>query len=240
MYIAVCDDQAAALNALTGLLDAWQAERKVSFQYKTFRNAIELLDAAEKERFSLYLLDVMMPGTNGMAAAREIRGFDTTAEIVFLTSSPDFAFESYSVHARDYLLKPIRAEQLFPLLDRLSLREQQPQNGLTLKSGATLTRIPYSQLVYVEVIRKHLYFTLTDGSVCETPGALSDYEAQLLTQPQFLRVGRSYIVNVMQIKELSPAGIVTFSGKQIPVPRRLFPQLQKDYMRLLFSREEEE
>lgn len=239
MYIAVCDDQVAALNALTGLLDAWQAERKASFQYKTFRNATELLDAAEKERFSLYLLDVMMPGTNGMAAAREIRGFDTTAEIVFLTSSPDFAFESYSVHARDYLLKPIRAEQLFPLLDRLSLREQQPQNGITLKSGATLTRIPYSQLVYVEVIRKHLYFNLTDGSVCETPGALTDYEALLLSQPQFLRLGRSYIINVLQIKELSPAGITTFSGKQLPVPRRLYPQLQKDYMRLLFSREEE-
>lgn len=240
MYIALCDDQAEALRTLCDLLERWQTERKVAFQYKTFRSAAELLDAAEKEHFSLYLLDVMMPGTNGMAAAREIRGFDTTAEIVFLTSSPDFAFESYSVHARDYLLKPIRAEQLFPLLDRLSLREQRPQNGLTLKNGATLTRIPYSQLVYVEVMRKHLYFNLTDGSVCETPGALSDYEAQLLTQPQFLRVGRSYIVNVMQIRELSPAGITTFSGKQIPVPRRLFPQLQKDYMRLLFSREEEE
>ena len=95
-----------------------------------------------------------MPGTSGMAAAREIRGFDDVAEIVFLTSSPGFAYESYGVRALDYLLKPIRAEMLFPILDRLFLREQRPQEGLTLKCGATLVRVPFAQLEFVEIINK--------------------------------------------------------------------------------------
>lgn len=240
MYLAICDDQLDQLNALIALLDAWQKEHGAPVRYKAFRSATELLATAEKDRFTLYLLDIMMPGTNGLAAAREIRTFDSAADIVFLTSTPDFAYESYSVHALDYLLKPIRAEQLFPLLDRLLLREQKPEDGLTVKCGSTLVRVPFSQLAFVEVIRKHLYFHLTDGQVCETPGSLSDFEAQLLTQPHFIRIGRFYIVNILQIRELSPAGIVTFSGEQIPVPRRLYPQLQKDYMKLLFSREEEE
>ena len=76
MYIAVCDDQAEELEALTNLLHIWQEEHKTALRYKTFRSAAQLLDAAEKERFTLYLLDVMMPGMNGLAAAREIRGFD--------------------------------------------------------------------------------------------------------------------------------------------------------------------
>ena len=239
MYIAVCDDQAEELEALTNLLHIWQAEHKTALRYKTFRNATELLDAAEKERFTLYLLDVMMPGTDGMAAAREIRTFDDTAAIVFLTASAGFAYESYGVRALDYLLKPIRAEMLFPILDRLFLQEQRPREGLTLKSGSTLIRVPFSQLVYVEIMNKRLYFNLTDGQLREVAGSLKEYEELLLARPEFMRVGRSYIVNILQVQELSPAGISTFSGKNIPIPRRLYPQILKDYMQLLFAVREE-
>ena len=239
MYIAVCDDQIEELDVLTNLLHVWQEDHKTTLRYQAFRNATELLDAAGKERFTLYLLDVMMPGTSGMAAAREIRSFDDTAEIVFLTTSPGFAYESYGVRALDYLLKPIRPEMLFPILDRLFLREQQPREGLTLKCGSTLIRVPFSQLAYVEVINKHLYFNLTDGSEREVNGALSDYEPLLLSRPEFMRPHRSYIVNILQIQELSPAGIKTFLGKKIPISRRQYPQLQKDYMQLLFNQREE-
>ena len=238
MYIAVCDDQIEELEVLTHLLQIWQEEHQTAVRYQTFRNATELLDAAEKERFTLYLLDVMMPGTNGMAAAREIRCFDDAADIVFLTSSPGFAYESYGVRALDYLLKPIRAEMLFPILDNLFLREQRPQEGLNLKCGSILVRVPFAQLEFVEIINKHLYFHLTNGQLREVAGALREYEELLLKRPEFKRVGRSYIVNILWIQELSPAGITTFAGKRIPIPRRLYPQIQKDYMQLLFDAKE--
>lgn len=239
MYIAVCDDQIEELELLSELLCLWQEERKAALRVQTFRSAVELLDHASKEgSFDLYLLDVMMPGTNGLSAAREIRDFDDAADIVFLTASPGFAYESYRVRALDYLLKPIRAEMLFPLLDRLYQREQEPREGLTVKCGSTLIRIPFSQLTFVEVSGKHLYFNLTDGSVREVFGNLNEYEPQL-SGTEFMRIGRSCIVNVLQIKEFSSAGIITFSGKNIPVPRRLYAQLQKDYMKLLFAQRKE-
>ena len=235
MYIAVCDDQISELETIQRLLDQWKEMHDPSLRYKTFRSAAELLDAAEKERFTLYLLDVMMPGTNGLDAAREIRSFDEAAEIVFLTTSPEFAYESYGVRALNYLLKPIRSELLFPILDQLSLREQQPTLGLTLKCGATLVRILYSQLTYVEVNGKHLYFNMTDGTVHEVFGALNEYEPHLLVRPEFMRTHRSYIVNMHQVAELSSSGIRTFSDKSLPVSRRLYPQLHKDYLSLLFD-----
>ena len=107
MYIAICDDQEKELAALESLLSAWQKERQHPVRVKIFRNAVDLLDAARRENFTLYLLDVLMPGMNGMVAAREIRQFDAAAELVFLTATPTFAYESYSVHALEYLLKPI-------------------------------------------------------------------------------------------------------------------------------------
>ena len=238
MYIAVCDDQAEELSALTALLDQWQAERHFPLRYHTFRSAAGMLDAAQRERFSLYLLDVMMPGIDGIDAARELRSFDDAADIVFLTSSPGFAYESYGVRALEYLLKPISAALLFPVLDGLFLREQRPQDGLTLKAGATLIRVPFSLLSYVEVRGKHLYFHQTDGQVREVVGSMRDYEPLLLARPEFMRVHRSYIVNMLQVSELSPAGVRTFSGMNLPVSRLLYPQLQKDYMSLLFAERE--
>ena len=137
--------------------------------------------------------------------------------------------------ALDYLIKPIRAEKLFLIIDRLFLREQRPQEGLTLKCGSTLVRVPFVQLEYVEIINKRLYFHLTDGSEREVNGALSDYESLLLSRPEFMRPHRSYIVNMLLVSELSPGGIHTFSGKSLPVSRLSFPQIQKDYMKLLCS-----
>lgn len=239
MYIAICDDQAEELNLVTELLRCWQAERNNSFRYRSFRSSAELLDAAGREAFTLYLLDVMMPGTDGLAAAREIRSFDSVADIVFLTSSPGFAYESYGVHATDYLLKPIQAEILFPILDRLYTREQRSQDGLTLKCGGALVRVPFSQLVYVETNNKHLYFNLADGSVRKVYGTLKEYEPLLLTRPEFMQVHRSYIVNMLQAAELSSTAVKTFSGQSLPVSRLLYPQIQKDYMKLLFNRGEE-
>ena len=238
MYIAVCDDQIEELSTLTALLDAWQDQRHSSLRYRTFRSAGDMLDAARHERFTLYLLDVMMPGIDGIDAARELRSFDDAADIVFLTSSPGFAYESYGVRALEYLLKPVSAALLFPVLDGLSLREQRPQDGLTLKAGATLIRVPFSLLSYVEVRGKHLYFHQADGQVREVVGSMKDYEPLLLARPEFMRVHRSYIVNMLQVAELSPAGVRTFSGMNLPVSRLLYPQLQKGYMSLLFAERE--
>jgi len=121
------------------------------------------------------------------------------------------------------------------ILDRLSDQECRPQDGLTLKAGSAMIRILFSQLAYVEVSGKHLYFNLADGSVREVFGSLRDYESRLLERPEFMRTHRSYIVNMLQAAEFSSAGIRTFAGKELPVSRLLYPQLQKDYVKLLFS-----
>ena len=86
MYIAVCDDQIEELEKLTALLQAWQSDLHSDVRFQTFRSGGQLLDAARAERFTLYLLDVLMPGMTGMDAAREIRSFDAAADIIFPVS----------------------------------------------------------------------------------------------------------------------------------------------------------
>ena len=73
----------------------------------------------------------------------------------------------------------------------------------------------------------------------EVVGQMKDYEELLLSKPEFMRPHRSYIVNMLQVKEFSADGICTFTGKNLPVSRRVYSQLKKDYVNLLFAEEEE-
>ena len=85
-----------------------------------------------------------MPIVNGVEVAKEIRSFNPEAKIIFLTSSPEFAVESYSVNATDYILKPVKEDRFFSVLDNLLMDIQKPQEELTIKTKNSINRILFS------------------------------------------------------------------------------------------------
>ena len=207
----------------------------------TCTTGTQAIEAARETKPDIILMDVWLPELDGMKALTVIRQFCPQAAVIILSACSDFSYAQQAIRlqVREYLLKPIRTKTLYPILDRLELRERRPQEALTLRTGGIIVRVPFSQLTYVEVNGKHLYFNLADGQVREVVGSMKEYEDALLTRPEFMRIHRSYIVNMLQIEELSPTGLRTFSGRELPVSRLLYPQLQKDYMKLLFAQREE-
>jgi DNA-binding LytR/AlgR family response regulator len=168
-------------------------EREPAFKYDAFSNAIELLEAMKRNAYHILLLDVLMPGLNGIEAAHEIRSFDEEIKIIFLTSSKEFAVESYAVDAHYYMLKPGTAQKLFPILDKIFLEERRGEAALQIKTASGFTRIPYGKIEFLEVFSKKLRFHLADGDVKEIYGTLSDFEDDLLNREEFIKVHRSFI-----------------------------------------------
>ncbi|MEG0614740.1 MAG: LytTR family DNA-binding domain-containing protein [Oscillospiraceae bacterium] len=239
MRIAICDDNSCELEKVSEILNSYRIEKNVGLVFQAFPDALSLLDALKNSQFDILLLDVLMPMLTGMQLAHEIRDFGNSARIIFLTSSPEFALESYSVNAYTYLLKPVAEKDIFPILDKIFAEEERCGETLAIKLQNSIISIPFSTLAFVEVLNKTLHFYLTDGTLRELDAPLSAYEETLLTSPDFLKVHRSFIVNIWQIKELLPTKLITFAGKVVPISRRLYPFVRETYMAHLFSQDED-
>ena len=234
MKIAVCDDDSQELERISSFIDTYQRESKGPLTYKAFQSATELISSMGSGDYDILLLDIMMPGINGMQAAHEIRSFDAGVKIVFLTSSPEFAVESYTVKAYDYILKPVPKDKLFSILDAVIAEEQKPLEGLNVKTQLGMARILFSRLAFVEIMNKKLYFHLADGGVQEVTASLAAFEEELLARAEFVKVHRSYIVNLWQVGELGSKELITLAGKTVPISRLLYGKVREAYMKHLF------
>ncbi|MEF9962411.1 MAG: LytTR family DNA-binding domain-containing protein [Erysipelotrichaceae bacterium] len=233
MIIAICDDDALEIAHISALLNDYRIRNNVNLKYKVYKCATDLLEDM-RNQYDLLLLDIIMPGFNGIQVAKEIRTFDANVKIIFLTSSPDFAIDSYSVHARDYLLKPIEKDKFFKALDLINAEINNSFEGISIKTKASILRILFSKLEFVEVISKHLFFHMVDGNVYEVFASLSDYEKELLARPEFIKVHRSYIVNLWHMNELTSNCLISFTKKTIPISRLLYTTVRQSYMEHLF------
>lgn len=238
--IAFCDDDMEVLHQMNELLDRYRVERNEDITYAAFQSPFELLTEIEKGiRPDILFLDVVMPGQNGMDVAKEIRQYDTNMKIIFLTSSPEFAVESYSVGAYFYQLKPIWEESFFRLMDSvLAECEKKKKNSLILRSKDGITRIDLQQLEYCEVLGRKLLFHLENGAVLESAGSLDDLAGQLMQYSNFYRPHRSFLVNMEYIQNISSRSIKMVNDAEIPIPHGKCSEIKNTYMEYAFNGEQ--
>ena len=234
--IAFCDDDSSVLSDLHGLLALYRAEKNKDIDDHTFHSPLDLIAEIERgARFDILFLDVLMPGENGIDAATEIRNYDKNMKIIFLTSSAEFAVQSYTVNAFYYQLKPICTESFFHLMDAvLSQCEKEQASSLILHCKTGITRIKPAQLEYCEVIHRTLFIHLTSGKVLECIGSLDELGKQLIPFGSFLRPHRSYLVNLEYIQDLSYRAITMSCLAEIPIPRGKYNEIKNAFLEYAF------
>lgn len=237
LKIAVCDDSRELLEKVEKDLHEYESVRSTPVTVHTYTNAVDLLDGLKKTDYDILILDIIMPGFTGMQAAHEIRKFNEEIKIIFLTSSKEFAIESYSVGAYYYLLKPVLKEKLFSVLDKVVSEITSKQESCVIYTHMGIVNIPFAKIECLEVYNKHLVFHLSDGSTKETRGALTDYENVFLERKEFLKIHRSYILNMDYIHSIEAGEIATYSGKKFPVSRLLAKDIKERYMNYMFTKD---
>lgn len=237
MKIAACDDDSVFLQELCTFFNQYKEENNCNLEYHTFTKPLELVTEIEKGiHYDAILLDVFMPGINGIQCAKDIRTYDNYVKIIFLTSSHEFAIESYTVKAYNYLLKPIQKDSLFLLLDQLIKESNSIKDNLfVFKSKTGIVKISLSKLEYCEMINRKIILYLTDGSKYECNLRINDLEKKLEPFDMFLRTHRSFLVNMDYIQTLSLHNIIMECGAKIPIPREKYAQIKQVYLEYMFQ-----
>ncbi len=238
IQIAICDDEPDELQTLTILLQEYTAEQNILIKIHTFENGFSLLDAMDQgQPFDIVILDIMMPGENGIDIARQIRTGNQEVELVFLTSSPEYALESYEVHAQNYLVKPVARERFFSAMDHLmqQLEQRDTSSMIVYTDQKQYIRILYSKLVYAEAMHKSVNLYLADGSMICAIMTFTNLLTLLTSRSDFIRPHRSYVVNMNYIRNVSKTEICLLSGTSIPLSRNNYTAVSGQFLNFAFS-----
>lgn len=236
IHIAFCDDSVSALSEALALLDRYRRERDREIVHTAFRSPVELLAEIERgARFDVLFLDILMPGQNGIETAAEIRRYDGNIKIVFLTSSAEFAVQSYAVEAYFYQLKPLRWESFSRVLDSALERcAREMENRLILHCKSGITCLDPQRLEFCEVIHRTLLFHLSSGKVLESTGSLDELSRRLLPYGCFLRPHRSYLIHLGYVQSISYRAVTMSSLTEIPLPRGKYNEIKDAFLAYVF------
>lgn len=233
--IAICDnDQIFSQNILLSV-ELWSKQVGLSAETVVFENGDDLLDFCKKKKTNIILLDIIMPLLNGMDTAKEIRDFDCDVKIIFLTSSPDYAVESYDVKASGYLLKPVSYEKLCNVMNDCIHDIHRVSDTITVHTSYGYQSFYIQQLEFVEAQNKKAILTFQSGESIDVFDTLSSLEQQLTLEKGFFKCHRSYLVNLSAVSQFTATEAKTRSGMRIPIARGLSKSFKDTYFSLMFQ-----
>lgn len=244
LRIAICDDCTKHINMIKSAAENYVAQRiEQDVQISEFDNALLFLEALTKNgAFDILMLDICMPGILGTDVAREIRYRRDNTEIIFITTSDEFAVEAFALKAAHYLIKPFTQPEFDEAMDRAVERfaaKQSKPITLKLRSG-NVKIIDLNDIIFVESCSHSQNIHLKSGECIEARQSLAELMSLMekASTGQFVTPYKGYIVNLKSIRTIETEQIVLHSGQSVPVAKRSFRELQERYFDYTFQRGE--
>ena len=215
-HFVICDDDLSQQSINKKLLEQWTSEQKLPMRITIFSSAEAFLFHYEEDKSAdVLLLDVEMGQMDGVALAKQIRSGNKEVQIIFITGYMDYILDGYEVEALHYLLKPVKSENLFPVLNRAVKRLEENTKILLVRQQDESVRIPHYEIRYFEVAGN--YVTIHANGEYRVKSTLCHFEQEL--DDVFFRVGRSYIVNLKLVRKVSKGKLTLMDGTVLQLPR---------------------
>lgn len=222
------DDEPLALRQIKSYIERNEQLELVA----TCRSAIEAQKIVATEKIDLLFVDINMPDLNGLDF---VRSLDGNYYIIFTTAHPEHALEGFKLSAIDYLLKPFDYEEfdratqkvisLVDLVERCHIAENamaqseaesSDKEFLSVKADYKTQLVRISDIIYLESAGEYVRLHIEGSPSITTLFRLKNMEASL-SQDSFMRVHRSYIVNLKRISSYTKGRIFLENGEYIPL-----------------------
>ena len=209
MRILIVDDESLARDRIKRILEE-QGEHEVVGEAGSGHEALQKIEQVHPD---VVLLDIRMPGIDGLEVARHMVTMDEPPAVIFTTAYDEYALEAFKVHAVDYLLKPVRAERLSEALGKalkpnkvqwksLNREEDGSPKARTHISSRTrrgIVLVPVKDIYYFKAEHKYVTVRHSEGEVL-VEDTLKELETEF--QDRFLRIHRNCLVAVEHIQAL--------------------------------------
>ena len=197
LQVLVVDDEPLARSRLRTLLgDCSAPAARVGGEAANATQAMEML---RRQPFDAVLLDIRMPGADGLALAQALRMLAQPPAVIFVTAHAEHAVEAFELEAADYLTKPVRLERLQMALQKversgIAVRGVQPETPLevlVIQDRGRTERVPLAEVLYFKAELKYVTVRTAARSYI-LDASLSDLEAKYASL--FMRVHRNALV----------------------------------------------
>jgi DNA-binding LytR/AlgR family response regulator len=181
----------------------------------TYGSGMELISEYAKIKFDIIFLDMEMPELNGIETGLLIRGISNESIIIFITSHKEYAYESYKVKAKDYLLKPLSYHELENVLLHILKEKSKPKKFLDLKDvDGVMHHIPVNEITHIlrkkEDRKIHIYcLDKKDIKVVQT---IENLEKLLVNNESIVKSSKSCLINMDNVRAIKK-NIIYFSNE---------------------------
>ena len=229
--IIICEDMEEDRTALLKMIQSCNIPTNCTI----FTNGEDLVKSFVPQMCDLILSDIYMSGMTGIDAISEIRKIDKTVPVAFVTSSLDFALESYRLSALKYIEKPFKKESVEEIL-RLALLEKSSIPSLNIQKNGKERKIPFRDILYFEQHSHKLLVHFENGNVEEFYEKLSNILSQLSNQP-FFNCHKSFCVNLTFVRYIDSdvKCFVMQDNSNVPIRRESFVQAKNTLAEYLFN-----
>lgn len=212
--IAVCDDDEINLRETLALLEQY---KKLPIATDAYTSGEALLAAGKK--YDILLLDIDMEGLDGIQTARRIREVDKEIKLIYVTNYSDYTIFAFGVHAFAYLLKPLKAEELFAQLDEAcAYGLSGPELELEFMTKEGIFRTTPSRILYFEYLSRQVVLHTLEGEwhlkrqITELAREMEGYG--------FAMPHKSFVVNLYSVQRIHGYEITLTDGSTIPLSQK--------------------
>lgn len=227
MWIAVLDDDRNDVSILERYLKQYQAERGTQLTVDVYTASYDFLEEY-RSNYDVVILDIEMPGTNGMEVAREIRKKDQAVGIVFVTNMAQYAIAGYEVNAIDFIVKPVGYFNFARKLERaMSFVRKREEKALVLSDGEGMRKVPVADIFYIEKNGNYARFVTGQGSFQER-GTMQSVKEKLDQFP-FSECTSGCLVNLRHVERIGKDTVLV-GTTELPLSRRMRKKFTQDYV----------
>ena len=232
MNIAVCDDDKISRLIIKKNLDSFiQKYPQYELNIFIYEHADDLIEASEKNGgFDIYILDVLMPDTNGIELGIKLREKKYDGKIIYLTSSEDYVFDSFQAEPFYYTIKPVNEVKLFPILIKAINSSAVPSmKNIIVKTSSSSVRVKLKSIMYAELFEHTVIYYLNDNTEVRSKTlriSFSEAVKELLTDERFFLCGASIAVNMDYISEVTDSYAALNDGRQLHFSKRNITSLK--------------